>query len=200
MRSEVDLHLEQFIELVVGLLKHVIGLRLTDEDDLHVEGNGLWFECFGDHQAHVPRRVGRTQFPRPEGTLQCGPHHRAGEKFLGMEDQVSAIGPVQGSRRNPGEICDHDAKPDLTLHPAEEVPKRRVRFDDHGGSSVPVSGDHRIHQVADEKVLRGFPHEGGRRRTLFLSLGGELLPVLDNVLCHCVQVLQNAGAFLIELF
>ncbi len=174
---EVSQHFEQFAEVRVHGIKLIVGQRIPDHDDSHVDIDGF--------RADQGVRPQPTQFRRHDlqlaGTQR--PHEgaigaRLSHQIINVQDQVAAVGAQQGAgadtrivrRRRAG------ARP-LQLHGSEQIHQTWRMFFDDGRQLLGAA----LHDHVDPVTVRRIGQLGGRPQ-----------PGLDHVINDLIEKLAHA--------
>ena len=128
-----------------------------------------------------------------QGLLESLPGHRPAQHLAGIQDQVAAVGPVQGARPDQMEVGQERAHLGAMLDTTEQAIVVRVLLEDHRRAAEIAVVDDQVHPVFAEQgeaVLRLGGGAVGAR-----ALGGcdDRLDVLDDVLAQVVEVGENVG-------
>ncbi len=148
--------------------------------------------------------------------LELLPRQRVHQQLVGVDDQVTAVGPVQCARPDEVEVGDQRAELGQVLDLADQPVERGVVFVDHRGAVDLGVVDEDVDLIAAKRHLRGLlgvgllALPGGQRglaeaggiglaaqrdQSVMLGAPGEheILGVLDDVVGELAQVLDDVG-------
>ncbi len=151
---QVCLHLEQLKKLRVVFAQQVIKQAFTQQHHLHIQRNGLRLQAHRTDQAVGLLQAFRTNVPGTQHALQRLPGSWLGEQAAHVEHQVAAVGAVQGTGANQGEIGDQRAVVHVVLGAAHQVLMAGQILVDHGRPAGLAIIDQQVHLEAAEHRLR----------------------------------------------
>ena len=195
---EIGGHLEQFAEIGVALGELVIERRLADDDHLDVERYGFGLEAAGVHHA-VRLGEGLDPYaPAAQGLLEGVVGQWLLQQLAPIEDQIAAVGAVQGAALDQGEIGDQGAHPRNLFDLADQPLVGRVILINHRRTLQTGAVDQDIHAIALDAGLLGLKlrrrrwcFAGGRRARHDDVAGREGFVVFHHILAHRVEIADH---------
>ena len=133
---EIRRHLEQLVEIRVVLLQQVIEQAVAEQHDLDIQRHRLRLQRDGADQAvHLAQRFD-ANLARLQGAFQAFPGKGLHQHFAHVQQQVAAVGPVQRTRLDQGEIRHQRAQLGDMLDPPDQVAVGRVVLADDRGAGL----------------------------------------------------------------
>ncbi len=216
-RVEIRRDPEQVGELGIVVHEQVVDQRFSEHHDLDPERDRFRLERGRRRPAEGLRRRLDLDEPGAQRPLQRVPGERLGEDLPRVQDQASAVGPMQGPGLDQHEVGDQrshlrhalDASHQVGLGRMILVDQRRALRRPAGMSpgEVPlVPIHHDVDLIAARR--RGSTHlsqssQPHHHLRLLLRLGEEVVGVLDHVVPHGLQMLQDhrlIGPGFLQLF
>ncbi len=188
---EIDDDLEERVKVGIELLEHVEELAFADEHDLEPERHWLGLERRGGHEAHhLPQRLD-SHLLAEQRALERVPGERLDEQVARVEDEVAAVGAVQGTRLHQVEVRDQRPHVRSVLDAPHEVLDGRVVLVDDGGAVRPRVIDEEIDEVAAVGRHAGLAraHAVGAGRVV--SLPDEVAAVQHDLLAENGEMLDD---------
>ncbi len=125
---EIGLDLEQLVEVLIVVLQQIVQVGRSRQHHLDSERNGLRLQHGGGDQ---PQRL-RVFFHPHDALLQCPlegvPGLGAFQQGLCFQHQIAAVGAVQDTGPDHGEVGDQGAHHSLMLHPPHQIGEVRIAF------------------------------------------------------------------------
>ena len=155
------LHLEQLAELGIAAGQQIVDLRIAQQHDLHVKRD--WLRLQGDRAgiSHELRRCLDSKLIAKQRALQLLVDKGMGQQFARIQNQVTAIGPVQGARTDQHMVSHQRAEFHRLLNPADDIGQGRRILEHHGRAILAAVADDHVDPVAAQGLL-GAPHETRR--------------------------------------
>ena len=187
---EIGLHLEQAGEVRIERRQHVVELAVAEQHDLDVEGDRLGIERLRGDEACRLRRLLDANLARLDGALQRLPGERRQQQPAGIEQQVAAVGLVQGAGLDQQEVGDQRAHLGEMLDPADQVAEGGIVLLHQrcAARAAFAVGRHDVdHVAAEARVVRAVDRllDDG---VLLLAGGQEQADVADHVVAGGLQV------------
>ena len=178
---KVRRHLEQLAKLGVVVLQQVVQKAVTKQNDLDVQRYRLRLQRHGADQAHQLAHGLDANLARLQRSLQTVPGKRLHQHLACVQQQVAAIGAVQGAGLDQGEIRHQCTELRHMLNTPDQIAVGGVVLGhDRGAGGLAVADQH-IDLVA-VKALPRHQLEAGEAGTVFGF--AEIVGVVDHVLLH----------------
>ena len=181
-------HLEQGGELRVILLEDVVEVAIPLQYHLDVQRQGLGLQLYGADETEQLFHGLYADLAGFQGALQGGPGKGAGEQFVGVENQVTAVGPVQGPRLDQVEVRHQRAHLGDILNPADQVAETRTVLVDHRRRLQPLVVYQHIDVVLGKFLHPVFQVIGNRRLLLYL---GKSLGLLQYIGVNRIEMVKH---------
>ena len=120
---EFGLDLEKFAVIRVHVKQQVVDPGGADHDDLGLHRYRFGLEGYHGHETVLLQHVLDADVAGADAAFERIPHKGVDQYLPGVDDQVAAIGAVQGARADHGEVGYCDA---AVLHDMLDAPKEVV--------------------------------------------------------------------------
>jgi hypothetical protein len=130
VRCEVGFDLEQLLEVGVELVEEGVDLWRAEQDHLDVEGERLRPQPLGRKGGVLLPQVLDRHLTADERALEGIPGERGTQDIEHLQDEETAVGPLERSRLDLVEIGDHGAEGGAVVDAANQVVVGRVALVD----------------------------------------------------------------------
>ena len=132
LRRKVGADLEELLELFVQAVERIVRLEVADQHDFQIKRDRLRTERRGRQDTRLLNRVFDPDPAVPQRLLEPFPGERLAQQHAGVQQQISAVSPVQCARLDIAVVGDERAQLRAHLHPPDQVAVGRVRLDNYG--------------------------------------------------------------------
>ena len=206
---EIDGDLEQFRKFRIERAERIVDLPVADQHDLYVDRDAFGLQRYRAGDAHRFGDAFDPDFIGMQRAFQLLPRVALGQRFLGIQNQIAAVGPQQRPGLDQGKIGDQRAELRHVFDPPDQIGLGRVIVVDHRRLVRIGVVDQQVDLIAPEKSVhrRCLPLRGdggvgaarlrlGRPARLATHLGAHLATGGDD---KGLAVLDDIGADLIDI-
>ena len=184
--GEVGGDFEELGEVGIVGVQQVVEQTLAHQDHLDLQRDGLGFKGGGAGQAQDPLQGFDADLAGAQHPLEAVPGEGVGQQAQGIEDQIAAVGTVQGAGLDQGEVGGEGAHAGDVFDTPDQIEIAGiVLVDDRGAVQLGV-----VHQQVDPVTGEGRIVGAGGAAVLALALAEEFA-ILDHVLAHRGQVVLD---------
>ena len=151
-----------------------------------MQGNRFRFQAFGADQSQLFSQIFNQDMFVFQGPFQGLPGKVAAQQIQDLNDQITAVGPMERPGADHGEIRKQGAELGFFFNTSEQVGIRGIGFVNDRG---PL-GFGMIHQHIDFIAGKGRFHQRSRKGAGGSRLGFKIIDIFDYVFFNLLEVLQ----------
>src|SRR5579863_1594764 len=192
---EFDANFENLLEVVLVIVEELIHFAVADENDLHVNVDGLRFQCSG---AEREEKVYRLDFELPviKRSLESAPHSGFRERIERVHHEEPSVRAQQRPATKIHEIgIPAAARIVAAVNRAEQIRVRGDGFKNNGALIMLVMSENYVYTIDAERIAilaLGPRRSGAVRRGLLLFAFAllERLEVVKNVMTDFLEIFR----------
>ena len=190
---ELGLDLEELVKIFVVAIEQLVDIGVADQDDLDVQGDGLGLQGpGGDHPEHL-HGVLDLDLPVFQAALQGLVGKEPAQQVQGLQDEVAAVGPVQGPGPDQGEVGHQGAELGPAFHRPEQVGVGGVVLHDHRGALGLGVVHEDVHLVLGKGRLR----HGKGKGALGAGPALQVVDIFQDVFLDVFEIVHHLGQVLV---